>query len=149
MQFLLNPQVQIFFQLLLAAILGGLVGLEREYNRKSAGLRTHALVCMGSALFVIISAYSFSNQIGTSFDPSRVAAGIVMGVGFLGAGIIMHHNGRVEGLTTAAGIWAVAAIGLAVGVKMYLTATVAAVLILGILILLRILEEKVFGNKEE
>ena len=149
MESLLNSQLQILFQLLLAAILGGLVGLERESKRKSAGLRTHALVCLGSTLFVIISSQSFGGLIGTSFDPSRVAAGIVMGVGFLGAGIIMHQNGRVEGLTTAAGIWTVAAIGLAIGVKMYFVAVVASVLILGILILLRLLEEKVFGNKEE
>ncbi len=151
MDFLSNPQIQIIFQLFLAAILGGLVGLEREYQKRAAGLKTHSLVCLGSALFTIISIESFyqwADTIGISFDPSRIISGIVLGVGFIGAGLIMHRGSRVEGLTTAAGIWVVAAIGIAVGIKLYLVATLAAFLTLGILAVLRLLEEKVFWKKE-
>lgn len=146
----INFSVQIILQLLLSAVLGGVVGLEREYQKKSAGLRTHALVCLGSALFTMVSVESFYqlvNNIGVSFDPSRIATGIATGVGFIGAGLILHKGPRIEGLTTAAGIWVVAAIGFAIGLKMYLVATIASVLTLGILVLLRILEEKVFGSE--
>lgn len=146
-----NPQIQIIFQLFLAVILGGLVGIEREYQKRAAGLRTHSLVCLGSALFTIISIESFYQRldiIGISFDPSRIISGIVLGVGFIGAGLIMHRGSKVEGLTTAAGIWVVAAIGIAVGIKLYLIATFTAFLTLGILAILRLLEEKVFWKKE-
>jgi len=152
MDFLFNSQIQIVLQLFLATVLGGLVGLEREYRRRAAGLRTHSLVCLGSALFTIISSESFYQQldvIGVSFDPSRIISGIVLGVGFIGAGLIMHHGSKVEGLTTAAGIWVVAAIGIAVGIELYLVAVSTALLTLGILAVLRPLEEKVFSKKDE
>lgn len=152
MDFLFNPQIQIVLQLFLATVLGGLVGLEREYRKRAAGLRTHSLVCLGSALFTIISSESFYQQlnvIGVSFDPSRIISGIVLGVGFIGAGLIMHHGSKVEGLTTAAGIWVVAAIGIAVGIELYLVAVSTALLTLGILAVLRPLEEKVFLKKDE
>ena len=151
MDFLLNPQVQIICQLLLAAFLGGIVGLEREYQKRAAGLRTHSLVCLGSALFTIISLEAFGpwlNQDGISFDPSRIIAAVVMGVGFIGAGLIVFRRFKIEGLTTAAGIWVVAAIGVAVGTKLYLIAIFTAFLTLGILTTLRLFEEKVLKKEE-
>ena len=151
MDFLLNPQVRIICQLLLAAVLGGLVGFEREYQKRAAGLRTHSLVCIGATLFTIISLESFGSWLdkaGVSFDPSRILAAVVMGVGFIGAGLIIYRRFRVEGLTTAAGIWVVAALGMAVGVQLYLIAIFTALLTLVILTGLRLLEERIFGKEE-
>lgn len=145
MGFLNNPSVQIFFQLILAAFLGGLVGLEREYNRKEAGLRTYSLVSLGAALFTIISFQMVNPYLGrseTNFDPSRIVGQIVLGVGFLGAGLIIFRGSHIEGLTTAAGLWVVAAIGVAVGTKLYLLALFTSILTLAILSGLRIIEEK-------
>lgn len=102
----------IFLKLLVATVLGGLIGLEREAHDRPAGLRTHTLVCLGSAIYMILS-MSFSKD-GTA-DPGRIAAQVATGVGFLGAGTIIRHGNSVRGLTTAASIWAVAAIGLCVG----------------------------------
>jgi putative Mg2+ transporter-C (MgtC) family protein len=147
-----NPQLQIIFQLLLAAFLGGLVGLEREYKRKEAGLRTYSLVALGTALFTITSFEiykSFLGSAGLSFDPVRVIQAVAVGIGFLGAGVIIYRKSYVEGLTTAAGLWIVAAIGLAVGVKFYWPAIFVAFLSIGILSGLRIIEEKYFGKKFE
>jgi len=103
--------LSIFGRLLLAAVLGIIIGIERELAHKSAGMRTHSFVALGSALFSIIS-MSFSSP---TVDPTRIAAQIVTGIGFLGAGIIIFHDSRVQGLTTAAGIWVAAAIGMAIG----------------------------------
>lgn len=100
-----------------AAVLGGIIGLDREYRAKEAGLRTHFLVALGSALFMIVSMYGFGE--GATGDPGRVAAQVVTGIGFIGAGSIMIHKQFVRGLTTAAGLWATAGIGLAVGGGMY------------------------------
>lgn len=102
-------------QMLLSATLGGIIGWQRERIGKAAGLRTYALVSLGSTLLTLISQYGFQN--GT--DPSRVAAQILTGIGFIGAGTIIHREGGVEGLTTAAGLWAVAAVGMAIGVGWY------------------------------
>ena len=119
-------------RLLLAATLGAIIGFQRERAGKAAGLRTHILICVGAALFTVASLYGF----GFSVDPSRVAAGIVTGIGFLGAGAILHRQeGIVEGLTTAATIWAVAGIGLAVGAGLYLVSAVTMVIILAVLFL--------------
>ena len=151
MDFLLNPQVRIIFQLLLAAVLGGLVGFEREYQKRAAGLRTNSLVCIGATLFTVISLEAFGSWLdkpGVSFDPSRILAAIVMGVGFIGAGLIIYRRFRIEGLTTAAGIWVVAAIGMAIGVQLYLIAIFTAFLTLAILTVLKLLEEKIFGKEE-
>lgn len=121
-------------RLVLAVALGGLIGIERETVGKPAGLRTHALVCLGAALYMLISVKSPDFFPGaTTVDPGRIAAGVVTGIGFLGAGTIMRASGSVKGLTTAASIWTVAAIGLAVGVGYYLTAAVAAALALAVL----------------
>jgi len=141
---------QIIFQLFLAAFLGGLVGLEREYKRKEAGLRTYTLVALGSALFTIISFEAFkffSGKIGVEFDPSRIIGQIVLGVGFLGAGVIIFREARIEGLTTAAGFWVVAAIGAAVGIGFYFPAIFVTFLAILILAGLRLVEEKIFGTK--
>jgi putative Mg2+ transporter-C (MgtC) family protein len=113
-------------RLVIATVLGGLIGYERELAEKPAGLRTNLLVCLGAALFTVASIYGF----GAEGDPSRVAAGIVAGIGFLGAGTILRGDGAVHGITTAATIWAVAAIGLAVGAGLYLVAVVTACIML-------------------
>jgi len=122
--------------LLLAVVLGGAVGLERELHGKAAGLRTNILICVGAALFTQLSVY----MAGDAGDPSRIAAQIVTGVGFLGAGTILHNRGLVSGLTSAATIWLVAAIGVAVGAGAVLEATGATLLVVLVLAALRWVE---------
>ena len=111
-----------FFRLLVAGVLGALVGIDREYRAKEAGFRTHFLVALGSALFMIVSKYGFEDILGkegVGLDPSRIASQVVTGIGFLGAGTIIIQKLFVRGLTTAAGIWTTAAVGLAVGAGQY------------------------------
>ena len=128
----MSIEVEIVLRLLLAAVLGAIIGYQRERVAKPAGLRTHTLICLGSALFTVASMYGF----GGLADPARIAAGIVAGIGFIGAGAILHREGGlVGGLTTAATIWVVAGIGMAVGAGLYLISVVAAVLILLVLLL--------------
>jgi len=132
---------QVLLRLLVAALLGGAVGMERELRERQAGLRTHLLVSVGSALFTLVSAYGFSDvlahsgpQVLVRLDPSRVAAQIVSGIGFLGAGAIIRQGLSVRGLTTAATLWLVAAIGMASGAGYYdaaIIATFGAILTLG------------------
>ena len=123
------PQEMVMvLRILLAAVLGGVIGAQREWSGKPAGLRTIALLSAGSALFTIVSGLGFSGG-----DPTRIAAGVVTGIGFLGAGAILHRHGGVEGLTTAATIWVGAGIGLAAGVGLYLIAVVVTVISVGIL----------------
>ena len=120
-------------RLFVAGILGAVVGLDREYRAKEAGYRTHFLVSLGSALIMVVSQYGFQDVIlenSVSLDPSRVAAQVVSGIGFIGAGTIIIQKQFVRGLTTAAGIWMVAALGLAVGVGLYWVAVISTVLIL-------------------
>lgn len=122
-------------RLLVAAALTGAIGLERELRERAAGLRTHMLVGVGSALFTIVSAYAwtdftFSREGGTLLDPTRVAAQIVTGIGFLGAGAIIRQGLSVRGLTTAAGLWVVAAIGMAAGAGFYSAALVTTGIVL-------------------
>jgi len=109
-----------------AAALGGLIGLERELDEKAAGLRTHVLVSVGSALFTLVGAYGFSGFPGGSVDPTRIAAQIVTGIGFLGAGVIFRQGFNVRGLTTAASLWLVAAVGVAAGAGYWQGAVIAA-----------------------
>ena len=116
-------------KILLAVLVGGIIGLEREYREKAAGLRTLIFICMGSAVFTIFSAY-FG---GIGFDPSRIAAQIVTGIGFLGAGVIIRENGRVVGITTAATIWLVAALGMGLGIGKYGLVSVSVFLALVVL----------------
>ena len=120
-------------RLLLAGFLGGLIGLEREMRAKGAGIRTHFIVALGSALFMIISMYAFEGT--DKFDSSRVAAGVVSGIGFIGGGVIIFQRNVIRGITTAAGMWVAAAIGLACGAgpKMYPLAIAATLLTLLVL----------------
>ncbi len=142
---------QEILRLLAAAGLGAVIGFERERLDRGAGLRTHALVATASALFTIISAYGFSDLIlpnrTISIDPTRIAAQVVTGIGFLGAGLIILRRNTVYGLTTAASIWAVAAIGMAVGAGMYIPAAITTVILLLILSALRPLEQRLFPHK--
>lgn len=131
------------YRLLLAALYGSLIGIQREHLFWTAGLRTHMLVCAGACLIMIVSAFGFSvalTQPGTQLDPSRIAAQVVSGIGFLGAGSIMMRGEVIKGLTTAASLWAVAGIGLAVGGGLYMLGAVATFLILIILIAIRPVE---------
>jgi putative Mg2+ transporter-C (MgtC) family protein len=114
--------------MLVSTVLGTLVGWERQMGRKPAGLRTHTLVCLGSTLFVLLTEHAVREFGGPSMDPTRIIHGVVTGVGFLGAGSILRQEGYVHGLTTAASIWMVAAIGTAVGVHCYSLAIVGTVL---------------------
>ena len=118
---------EIAIRLLLALVLGGAIGVEREYRAKEAGFRTHFLVALGSALFCLVSQFGFGIDLK---DSSRVAAQVVSGIGFLGAGTIIFQKNVVRGLTTAAGLWVTAAIGLACGTGMYVAAAITTVMVL-------------------
>ena len=123
----------VIMRLLLATFLGAVIGFEREYHAKEAGVRTHLLVALGSCLFMIISVYGFDFMLGrdhVSFDPSRIASQVVTGIGFIGAGTIILQKQMVRGLTTAAGLWVTAAIGLACGNGMYIIAAVTTAIVL-------------------
>lgn len=129
----MSAEVEMILRLLLAAALGAIIGYQRERAKKTAGLRTHVLICIGAALFTIASIYGFAAD-----DTARVAAGVVAGVGFLGAGaIIRGGEGVLAGLTTAATIWSVAGIGLAAGAGLYLASVVATALVLIVLLIPR------------
>jgi putative Mg2+ transporter-C (MgtC) family protein len=141
---------EILLRLMLAAVLGSVVGIERERLDWAAGLRTHMLVCLGSTLFMLVSAFGFADILGTpgiGLDPSRIAAQVVSGVGFLGAGTIILRREAVRGLTTAASVWTVAAVGLAVGGGLYFAAISATVLILVILAGIKPLEGRLFPKR--
>jgi len=142
--------VSLFIQLLLAVLLGGLVGIERNLAHKTAGLKTFALVSLGSAVFVIISEMIF-NQLsaGVNFDPSRIAGQIIVGIGFLAGGMIIFNNNKVENLTTSAGIWVAAGIGMAVGFKFYVLAVLTTILTLIIFILFVTVEKSIEEIKEK
>lgn len=126
-------QIELALRLTAGLVLGAVIGFERELHRQPAGFRTHSLVALGAALFTIISAHGFS---GPMVDPTRIAAQIVSGIGFIGAGTILHHRGSVRGLTTAASLWSVAAIGTAAGAGLIAMAVVGTVLILVVLAVL-------------
>lgn len=126
-------EMEFLWRLLAATAMGAAIGIEREYHAKEAGIRTHLLVALGSCLFMILSAYGFDAFLAkdhTSFDPSRIASQVVTGIGFIGAGTIILQKQVVRGLTTAAGLWVTAAIGLACGIGMYVIAIVTTVLVL-------------------
>ena len=132
-------------RLLFAAVLGGMVGFERERLLWAAGLRTHMLVSIGSCLMIIVSAYGFHDVLGERnvvLDPSRIAAQVVSGVGFLGAGTILFRGEAVKGLTTAASLWAVAGIGLAAGSGLYVGAIAGTVIVLTVLAGIKPIEER-------
>ena len=126
-----GSQLEVLFQLLAAMLLGMVMGAERSIAQKTAGMRTYALVAMGSALFVIISSLVASAFLGlVDFDPLRVTAAIIVGIGFIGAGVIIFRETTLQGLTTAAGMWVAAGVGVAVGFKLYLIAIFASMLTL-------------------
>ncbi|KLU63829.1 MULTISPECIES: MgtC/SapB family protein [Desulfosporosinus] len=135
---------EIALRLLLACIFGGIVGLERERNDSSAGFRTHILVSLGSALIMILSMYGFTNFTSVNKDPARLAAQVVSGIGFLGAGTILRDKTSIRGLTTAASLWVVSAIGLATGAGFYFSATLVTFLVF--ITLERIVENYFFRN---
>jgi putative Mg2+ transporter-C (MgtC) family protein len=126
-------EIEIILRLLGAAVLGGILGFERWKAGKPAGIKDLALICTGAALFTVVSTYGF-----TQGDPSRIAAGIVTGVGFIGAGAILHRDsGGIRGLTTATSIWIAAAIGLSIGAGLYYIALAATVIALLVLLAVR------------
>src|ERR1700761_9045600 len=128
-------------RLLLAAVLGGLIGIDREYHHKPSGVRTNLLICFGAALFTFLSAVVAGEN---STNKGQIASNIVQGIGFLGAGLIIRNRDRVSGLTSAATVWAVASIGMACGAGLYIPAVFSAVLVLIVLEFVGILETK--GN---
>lgn len=139
----LTLSAEFFLRILIAAICGIVIGYERENRNKEAGIRTHAIVALGAALIMIVSKYGFSDI--QNYDASRVAAQIVSGIGFLGAGIIFIRNRAVSGLTTAAGIWATAGVGMAVGSGMYYIGIAVTVLI----VLMQFVLHRQFVMKKE
>jgi putative Mg2+ transporter-C (MgtC) family protein len=140
---------EIVFKLALACILGAMIGLERESLNRPAGLRTYTLVCVGSALAMIVSIDIYMQYYQTvNADPGRIAAQVISGIGFLGAGTIMREGASVRGLTTAAGLWVVACIGLAVGAGLYIPAVVTTILILFVLIYFIQFEQFFTGMRE-
>jgi putative Mg2+ transporter-C (MgtC) family protein len=126
----MRTELEMVLRLVIAAVLGAAIGYQREHSGKPAGLRTHALIAVGAALFTIAGVYAFSGG-----DPTRIAAGVVTGIGFLGAGAILHRHRNIEGLTTAATMWVTASIGLSAGAGLYILAPVTAVVTLVILLL--------------
>jgi len=141
-------QLQPFLQILLAALLGGIIGIEREYRKKQAGLKTFSLVAVGSCLFTLVS-IEFSTLGGypqTQVDLTRVIQAVATGVGFIGAGLIIFRQFQVEGITTAAGLWVTSAIGIAVGAGAYFLAILVALFTVLILAGFRLIEEKAFGK---
>ena len=136
---LADPQVNALIRVALAGLVAGLIGLERELAGKAAGIRTYGLVGLGAAMFTVTAIYGFG-----SFDyASRIVGGVITGIGFLGAGTIIQVKDRVEGLTTAAGIWAVAAVGMAYGFGLYVLATgVTVILLIAFAVIGRLLPDK-------
>lgn len=150
-----NPWIieplDISIRLFLALSLGGMVGFERELSSHAAGLRTHILVCVGSTLIMLLSIYGFgdfANEQNVRLDPSRLAAQVISGIGFLGAGTIIFNGRSIKGLTTAASLWVVAAIGLAVGAGFYFAAVLACFMVLISLWILNKVEHRYFRAKK-
>lgn len=139
--------LETIFQFLLAVFLGALIGLERETKRKEAGLQTYSLVALGSCLLTVIALLLAED--GVIPEPSSIFLAIGLGMGFIGAGVIFHREGKTEGLTTAAGLWVTAALGLAVGTKLYFLAVFTTFLVLLIFVGLGFLEKKIFKQKYE
>ena len=132
--------LEFFIRIVLAAILGALVGLERSKRQKEAGVRTHCIIACTSALFMILSKYAFVDLVGVAglrgADPARIAAQVVSGISFLGAGVIFNNGNSIRGLTTAAGMWGTAAVGMAIGAGMYWVGLIEAAVLVGIQIVL-------------
>lgn len=141
------PATEIVLRLLLAAVIGGIIGFEREVHGRAAGFRTQLIVCVAAVLIMIVSEnyYHYLHDIDNSLriDPARISAGALIGIGFLGAGVIIKSGFAVRGLTTAASIWIVSAIGLAIGGGLYLEAVLTATITIIALMVLRILEDRI------
>ncbi len=140
-----GSELEILLRLVVSLLLGFIIGIERELTNKSAGLRTHILLSLGSTIFTIISIYGFSNIMdfdGSTRlnDPARVAAQILTGIGFIGGGVVLHHGISIYGLTTAASLWITASVGMAVGTGSYKVATISTLMAFLVLVLIRKLE---------
>lgn len=151
-ELLLSSEVNLLgaiFKLLLSLLLGAAVGLERRHKGQIAGMRTFALISMGATLAMLVSIYIPQEYMGLkNGDPGRIAAQVISGIGFLGAGAIIQMKGSVRGLTTAAGVWMTACIGLAVGAGMFLIAITASLLIIFVFMILEIIERHIFHGSE-
>ncbi|MEW6107394.1 MAG: MgtC/SapB family protein, partial [Bacillota bacterium] len=144
------PQTEMVLRLVLAVVFGGLIGLERESHKRPAGFRTHILVCVGSALVMMISQYAFVGFTRViQYDPGRIAAQVVSGIGFLGAGTILREGATIKGLTTAASLWVVAGIGLAVGTGFYLAGAMTTGIVVVVLIALDRFERRFIYTKRD
>ena len=138
-------EISLILQLLLALILGAFIGLDREIKEKEAGLQTYSLVCLGSCVFTLVSIelfYYFAGNPEVSFSPIRIVQAVAVGIGFIGGGVIFKRSSDVEGLTTAAGLWVAAAVGVAVGIKLYSLAIIVASMVVIVLVVFGILERK-------
>lgn len=138
-------ELQPFLQVVLAAFLGALIGLEREFQKREAGLRTFSLVSLGSCLFTVIAVH-LSTYSDLTIDPARVIQAVAIGIGFIGSGLIIYHKLQIEGLTTAAALWAAAAIGIGVGLGLYVLTILGTILIIIILAGLKLIEQKFFPD---
>lgn len=141
---------ELLLRMVIAAVLGGLIGLEREWSNHAAGFRTHILVCLGSATIMLLSVYGFSqfvNETNVRVDPARLAAQVISGIGFLGAGAILRNGSVISGLTTAASVWVVAAIGLCVGAGFLFAAFYATLMVLISLFLLNKWEKHLMRHR--
>ncbi len=140
--------ISMVLRLILACILGGIIGFEREHVHRPAGLRTHILVCVGSALVMVTSEYiyyHFSSKVNV--DPARLGAQVISGIGFLGAGTIIKEGVSVKGLTTAASLWAVSCVGIAIGIGFYSGAVIATAIIFIILVVIKKTQNKLVSQK--
>ena len=157
----INQTLTILFRIFLAVVLAFIPGIERELTGKFAGLRTHILVCLGACVFTILSVYGFEMRLDTNFaevngltrpfiqnDPARIAAQVITGIGFIGAGTVMRHGSNVFGITTAATLWVCAAIGMSCGCGEYVTAVIASLATLVVLISIRRLEKSFLSKKK-
>ncbi len=148
----LDTNLIILFRIVLAIILSFIPGLERELTGKFAGLRTHILVCLGACVFTLISIYGFQMRTGVDVivqnDPARIAAQVITGIGFIGAGTVMRHGSNISGITTAATLWMCAAIGMCCGCGEYITAIMASAATLFVLILIRQLEKNFISKRK-
>ncbi len=142
----MKTELLCLLDILLAAVLGFLIGLERKLRSKEAGIRTHTIVCLASALFMVISKYAFGES--GKFDPARVAAQIIPGIGFLGAGIIVYRKNVIHGLTTAAGVWATAGVGMACGGRLYIVAIATAAILIAFQFMLHA-KKGIFSTKKQ
>lgn len=145
----MNYYIEITARLMLACVLGGMIGYEREHGNRPAGFRTHILVCVGAALVMVTSEFIFNKfSEFTNMDPARLGAQVISGIGFLGAGTIVRQGFNVKGLTTAASLWAVSCVGLAAGIGFYEGAVIATILIYITLIVLKKMENQIAVKKQ-